>query len=217
MAEQRDFPYIWATWLPRLMTGDRSCEWAIWFKVHYQTWERTPSNFDTTEWHVRHTALLNAQREFWEGRSDKVYVEHQNSFRLRGETAILAGRPDLVADDDRRIDIIDVKTGQPQEWHRAQMMIYMYALRRFLEIPIGRGKVAGEIVYPDKSVKVGPGAVHGGFVQEMAALIRRLASDEPARRVPSAQECRFCDISSADCPARIEVEQGGQEMTTNDF
>ena len=23
-----DFPYIWATWLPRLLTGERSCEWA---------------------------------------------------------------------------------------------------------------------------------------------------------------------------------------------
>ena len=25
----RDFPYIWATWLPRLLTGENSCEWAI--------------------------------------------------------------------------------------------------------------------------------------------------------------------------------------------
>ena len=36
----RDHPYIWATWLPRLLVGDNSCEWAIWFKAHYQKWTR---------------------------------------------------------------------------------------------------------------------------------------------------------------------------------
>ena len=42
---------------------------------------------------MRHSALLSQQREMWQARSDKVSVEHQNSFRLRGETAILAARP----------------------------------------------------------------------------------------------------------------------------
>ena len=36
----RDFPYIWATWLPRLLTGENSCEWAVWFKAHHQDWTR---------------------------------------------------------------------------------------------------------------------------------------------------------------------------------
>ena len=42
------------------------------------------------------------------------------------------------------------------------------------------------------------------FVSNMSGLIRRLADDVPARRVPSAQECRYCDITKADCPKRIE-------------
>ena len=37
-------------------------------------------------------------------------------------------------------------------------------------------------------------------------LIRRLAADESARRTPSPQEYRFCDISKEDCPARIDVD-----------
>ena len=176
MAEQRDFPYIWATWLPQLMTGDRSCEWAIWFKAHYQDWTKAPSNFDTADWQVRHTALLAQQIEFWENRSDKVSVEHHNSFQLRGETAILAGRPDLVAEKNGRIHIISVKTGQTQTWHEIQMMIYMYAVRRAREIPVGP-HVAAEIVYPDESVQARPGAIHQSFVRDMAALIRKLPSD----------------------------------------
>ena len=30
------------------------------------------------------------------------------------------------------------------------------------------------------------------------------SSREPPRPVPSAQECRFCDISAADCPERVD-------------
>ena len=215
MPTPREFPYIWATWLPRLLVGDRSCEWAVWFKAHYQDFDRQPSDFDATDWQIRHTALLNEQRELWLRRGYEVSVEQQNSFRLRGETAVLAGRADLIARDGKRIDIIDVKTGQPQGWHRAQMMIYMYAVWHDLDLSRGT-HLAGEIVYPDKSVKVPPGAVHRGFVNDLGALIRRLASDEPARKIPSAQECRFCEISALECPERVDDEPV-RAMTTDDF
>ena len=61
---------------------------------------------------MSHTALLNQQRQEWEDDGHAVFVEGQNAFRLRGKTATLAGRPDLVALDDRDATIIDVKTGQ---------------------------------------------------------------------------------------------------------
>ena len=31
MAQRLEHPYISATWLPRLQTGEDSCEWAVWF------------------------------------------------------------------------------------------------------------------------------------------------------------------------------------------
>ena len=37
-----------------------------------------------------------------------------------------------------------------------------------------------------------------------------------ARRVPSAAECRFCEITAADCGARVEEELVG-EGVTEDF
>ena len=36
MPQRREHPYIWATWLPRFLTGENSCEWAVWFKANYQ-------------------------------------------------------------------------------------------------------------------------------------------------------------------------------------
>ena len=92
MATRRDFPYFWATWLPRLLVGDRSCEWAVWFKAHYVEWTRQPSDFDQAQWLFDHTALLNQQRQEWRARGHRGHVESQNAFRLRGKTAVLAGR-----------------------------------------------------------------------------------------------------------------------------
>ena len=54
----RDFPYIWATWLTKLLTGENSCEWAVWFKAHYQDWTRTPSEFSQAEWMLNHGDFL---------------------------------------------------------------------------------------------------------------------------------------------------------------
>ena len=96
MATPREYPYIWATWLPRLLTGENSCEWAVWFKAHHQDWTRTPSEFNQAEWMLNRTSLLNEQKTQWEARGQHVYVEGQNSFRLRGQSATLAGRPDLI-------------------------------------------------------------------------------------------------------------------------
>ena len=216
MAQRRDFPYIWATWLPRLLTGENSCEWAIWFKAHYQDWDRVPSDFDQAEWLRRHTTLLNEQRDLWLERGYDVRVENQNGFRLRGETATLAGKPDLIAVRGDRALIIEVKTGREQPWHRLQILTYLYAVPRTLDQYKGV-MLGAEIIYPERTVKVPPGSVHMGFVSDLGGLIRRVAADQAPKRIPSAQECRFCDITAGDCPERIEADRETPEGTTADF
>ena len=56
----------------------------------------------------------------------------------------------------------------------------------------------------------------GRFVDSLAGLILRLAAETPARKVPSIQECRFCDITKSDCPERVEEKVPG-EGTAEDF
>ena len=75
MPQRREHPYIWATWLPRLLNRrELSCEWAIWLTrrellrvgpsmvqqpIRRPPWTRQPSDFhDQAEWLMRHTALL---------------------------------------------------------------------------------------------------------------------------------------------------------------
>ena len=128
-------PYLWVTWLPRLLSGESSCEWASWFKAQHEgwSWSRMPSDFEQAGWLLNHTALLNEQRQRWEQQGYTVLTEGQNSFNLRGSSAVLAGKPDLVARRRDQITVIDAKTGRPSPAHATQVLIYMYALPRALQ------------------------------------------------------------------------------------
>ena len=60
-------------------------------------------------------------------------IEGQNSFQLRGRSATLAGKPDLITQRDGQAVIVDVKTGQDSPGHVVRVMIYLYAIPRALE------------------------------------------------------------------------------------
>ena len=213
MTTPRSGPYIWVAWLSRLMVGERSCEWASWFKAHYKNYARVPSTFDSAAWQMRHTALLNEVRIRLERDTNTaVFTEGQNHFNLRGSSGtMLSGRPDLVAlraENEGRI--YDIKTGQPKASDHVQVMIYMYALphafKQYREIAFD-----GMVVYEDHEAPVPSSATDEAFKDNLAALIRRIAADAQARRVPSVLDCRFCDITVADCPERIEKEEDEDE------
>ena len=164
---------------------------------------------------LQHTALVNRERDSLENLGYEVHTENQNLFRLRGSTATIAGKPDLIGEKAHEILISDAKTGQRSPSHRAQVQIYQYAVPKAL--PQFQGKrAAGQVRYPDAYVSSPASSVTPEFVSNMSSLIRRLADDVPARRVPSAQECRYCDITRADCPERIE-DGWTQEGSTEDF
>ena len=196
-------PYIWVTTLAKLLTGENSCEWAGWFKAHYQSWDKPPSDFDSTTWMLKHTALVNRERESFENIGYEVHTENQNLFRLKGATATIAGKPDLIGEKTNEILISDAKTGNCNPSHRARVQIYQYAIPKSL--PRFKDKPAGaQVRYPDSYVGSPASSVTPDFVASLSSLIRRLAHDVPARRVPSAQKCRYCEITRADCPDRIE-------------
>ena len=163
-----------------------------------------------------HTALVNRERESRESLGYTVYVENQNSFRLRGRHATLAGKPDLIAVKNDDSVIIDAKTGRPSPSHTAQVLIYQYAVPRALTQYNGI-EFTGQLVYPDTRVSVPDSSTGGEFVRNLGALIRRLANDTPPRRVPSFAECQFCDITSAECPERVKQQPHAKTATTDDF
>ena len=207
MAEARTGPYIWTTWLSRLLVGDFSCEWAAWFRAHHKNYAKTHGGFDMAKWRISHTALLNETRDKIEREGRSVLEESQNYFILRGSSgAALGGKPDLVAlDADGGGTVYDVKTGRRKDSDAAQVMIYMYALPH-LSRHKGR-RFDGKVVYGDGGEAAIPAeAVDAAFRDSLHALIRRVAAPEPARRVPSGLECAMCDLTSADCPDRVDED-----------
>lgn len=210
-------PYIWTTWLTKLLVGEDSCEWASWFKGQHQSgsWAKKQNGFDQVNWLLAHTQAINACRQAGEAKGYKVYTEAQNAFTLRGKSATLGGKPDLIVRKGEKGTIIDVKTGKPNPSHAAQVMIYQYAIPKSLVLHHGV-RFDGLVVYPDHEVEVPADAVDADFVSQMAGLIGRLASETPARKVPSLQECGYCDITRTDCPDRMSDEPrvGG---VTQDF
>ena len=217
MAEfRRTGPYIWVTWLTELLAGEHSCEWAGWFRAQHYTnsWTPVPSSLDLPSWMLAHTAALNEYRGNLEAQQYTVFTENQNAFQLQGQAATLGGKPDLIARQAATGTIIDVKTGKPRASHAIQVLLYMYAIPRAL--PQHKGVTFdGKVVYQDHEVPVPAASVNETFIQEFAGLIRRLSSTTPARKVPSAAECLFCPISSADCPERLLYLV--VEAKTNDF
>lgn len=210
-------PYIWVTWLTKLMAGEASCEWATWFKTQHDgsSWTRVPSDFDQAQWDINHTTQLNRCREEWERRRYTAFTEGQNGFNLRGHSAALASKPDIIATGQDSAIIIDVKTGKPHPSQGIQVMLDMYAIPRarpqYKDILFNR-----QAGYQDHQVDIRASPVNAEFIQTMGQLIRRLAASEPARKTPSRSECAFCGITSGDCPERVTGEPG-EEGTTYDF
>ncbi len=165
---------------------------------------------------MNHTAFLNKRKANWKHGGFDVNIEGQNSFELRGSSATLAGQPDLITQRDGQAVIVDVKNGQDSPSHVVQVMIYLYAIPRALE-HYRSLKLRGQATYLDHTIRIPAEAVDDQFVQNLGDLIRSLAADKPPARVPSRQECRFCDISAADCPDRVDDDLDTEPASTTDF
>ena len=212
MAELRGKPYIYVTWMARLLAGTRSCEWASWFKTQHEgwSWKKVPTDFDLAAWTMRHAALVNEERDRLEAEGAEVFAEQQNHFKVRGRAATLSGQADLISVTDERIVVHDVKTGEPNAADAAQVVLYMWAL------PLAKPRyrdtaLEGRVVYADHAVDIPASAVDDDFKARAVTLIERLAAEAAPRKTPSHWECGFCEITAADCPDRIEEKPPTEE------
>ena len=211
MTVTRDKPYMSVTWIPKFLVGDQSCIWACWFKTHHQGYERVPSDFDSAKWNAEHTDLMNSLIEELEELGCELFIERQNSFKVKSARSgmIVSGKPDLIAVfPDGRTVIYDAKTGHKSPAHVLQVQIYMYLLPRSDMARWNGKRFEGAVVYADAhQVDIPADSIDRAFVARLATFMQKMTSGMPPRRVPSRQECRWCDIGKADCPERVESEE----------
>ena len=186
MSEPRVAPYVWVTWISRLLAGDAHCAWAAWFRAHH-TYERLPSDFDAARWTSEHTAMVRGQAEALRQASYAVSVEDQNAFRLQGKLGVtLGGKPDLVAWRNGEVRVVECKTGQPRHSDTIQVMIYMLVLPHAQ--PVWRGRtLSGRVHYHSGPVDIPPKPSTAASEQDSARSWRKWAA---------ARRWRGCRVST---------------------
>lgn len=204
MATKRSMPYVWVTWITKLLAGENQCAWAAWFRAHHR-YDKLPRDADLAAWTSEHTAMVGERSQALVADGYDVYREEQNSFTLKGRSgAVLSGKPDIVAVKGQDVRMVDCKTGAPRNSDQLQVMLYLFALP-LTDASYRNKRLVGEVVYRAGAVTIPGGAVDEAFKQQLAKTLQLITSNEPAARVPSYGECRFCDISRKDCPGRIDT------------
>lgn len=209
MTKPRDGLYVWVTWLSGLMAGDVGCHWASWFKTHYTGYIHAPSDFQLATWTVEHNQLLDELSKERTTVGEGTYREGQNQFRVRRHTGlVIAGKPDLIAIDKAgHCTVYDCKTGNPRQSDIIQVMLYMMFLP--YASPLYKGKeLSGCVVYKTgMRSDIPTKAIDKNFQEKVTYFLNILESLNLPNRTPHPDECRFCDITSTDCPDRKEANK----------
>ena len=217
MAQPRDEPYIWVTWLSRLLAGDAHCEWALWFKAHHKyDKQEKDETVDLPAWKAAHGEFVRVRAAELRAAGYKVFVEDQNKFALKGKAATVGGKPDIVAILGDEALVVDCKTGATHATDALQVLVYMLILPLVHAACKGK-RVTGEVRYKDHVTTIPADALTPDLRELIRGTITRAGGAAPTQRVPSYAECNFCDITAADCPERIDVEPPAEEPSHDIF
>jgi hypothetical protein len=214
--EPKQFPSVWVTWLAKLMTDEVQCPWSVWFRTHYK-YDRLNRDFDSAKWNASHRALLDDRLSQLQAEAWAVSVEGENWFEIVGRhyAVKIAGKPDVLAIRDQQVWVEDCKTGRKKNSDLYQVLLYMLLLP--LSHPQCRGlKLQGRLVYPDGAIDISSDQVSEDFKAQFRVAIATLSNPTPARKIPSYQECRYCDISAQYCSERVDVKPD-QDLEKHDL
>lgn len=201
-------PYIWTTWLVKQVSGAEICRYSAWFKAHFKYDKFEEMAGDLVQWNKDHNRLMAARQQQLERDGWAVEVEAQNAFKLEGTTAVVAGKPDLVARKGNEVRIIDGKTGRERDSDIAQVLFYLYALPKVKPDLAGK-LVTGEVEYSKGRdvLTVTSDDVTEDRIEEFVGMIAVIAGDHPPAKAPSREECKRCSIGPTDCPQRVMQDQ----------
>lgn len=211
-------PYVWVTYITGLLSGEDHCHWAPWFKARH-TYDKVESDFDALEWRRKHTDLLNTRAQQLRADGWQVSVEGQNSMTIRGETATLGCKPDIVAikPEERRILIVDPKGGKRKDEHWYQVAIYMRWIRAHLGSAFETYSVEGEVFYSDGKppVLIAWSDLTPPILKAIYNEIQAIGLHFEPDKTPSEQECLYCDIPKTECA--VKAAERAAPVTTRDF
>jgi hypothetical protein len=215
VTRERSGVYVWVTWLSKLMAGEATCQWSAWFKSHHTDYAKAPGDFQLAAWTAEHTRLLDEVCKEREGEGETVYKEGQNKFNARRPSGLaVGGTPDLIAikPDSGHCTVYDIKTGNPRQSDIIQVALYMMFLPYATSLYKGK-KLDGCVVYKTGRSPVPHKIIDDKFTSNVTYFLNILESPAPPARHPTHSGCTWCDLTTADCPARVEGQEADPEGT----
>ena len=210
---RRGLPSVFVTHLTGLASGENQCLWASWFKARFKYDKFEDGKFDSAAWSADHDALVNKRAGEFTVDGAKVRLEKQNWLRVPGETVILLGKPDIVAELGALFTIADGKTGEVRKKDWWQGLLYTYMLPKAWKN--GALRVVAEIFYKTgQRIQISPNEFTPELKKHAFGLLRRLGESTEPARTPSIPECRFCDILQ--CTDRMK-DDGDLTPLTDEF
>lgn len=196
-------PYVYVTWITKLLGGENKCWWAAWFKVCHN-YAKTPDDPDREaffrEWTAKHDAIVNSHAAKLKAAGYVVKLEKDAAFIANGASADVSGKPDLVAMKDGVAKVIDGKSGRRRQSDHWQVLIYLL----LLPLTWLKGmKLEGEVLYSDGTANVR--ALGAEERETIIAAIKKVSDRaNPPNAEPSQNECRYCDVAA--CSLRYKEE-----------
>ena len=77
--------------------------------------------------------------------------------------------------------------------------------------------LAGEVQYKESRLPIAPAKLNDEMRGLIRATIERVGGAEPPPKVPSVSECRFCELTAADCPERVDEARAAAPVETDLF
>jgi len=209
VGEKRSRPRIWVTWLAAYLAGDEQCEWKLWFRANYR-YQKAPRDRGYSGWEIEHQDLVKQYADELVKEGYTVKIEHGNEFEIRGKTADLAGKPDIIAEKPKSVVVVDCKTGEEKSTHKVQVLIYLWALRQ-IERFQGR-EISGQLIYKGRpKISIDLAHVTNDFEQKLVRAIKIATATKPPAKKPSSRECGLCDIPQEECPEKGFIEKLSSE------
>lgn len=210
----RPRPYVWATWVTKLLSGEDRCWWRAWYKAHHK-YEKTPDDPERkdffSQYTSKHDALVVRRAEELRRDGWVVKVEDEGEFVLRGRGGDLAGKPDIVAmRDGGEVLVVDAKAGKRRESDKWQVLLYLWALSLSWLRDAGVRHWAGEVQYAEPPRQEVP-PLTAERAEKIGRALQVVTGEESPDAVPSRGECQFCDVAA--CPVRWVNDDAAGDAT----
>ena len=212
MTRRRDRSSTHASSLAKLLAGDTSCLFSVWFRSWHRDYEITGDGSEQADWNAHRSSLIRETAARLEQRGDDVYLELRNGYEATGSRsgARIVGRPDIIIrHTDGSVTVYDVRSGEPGTADEALVKLHMYLLPRSNHGLWRRARPGGCVLYDDGTERpIGAAEIDDEFRERVGDVMRQIASAEPARHLPSTEECGRCVLTAEDCSERLDMESG---------